>query len=396
MAEPDQKVPKIVFIGALPPPVTGMTAMTAVIVQAFERALPVHCCNWSRGKPLPAWQWKLARLYGAVKSLCWLTFNGRCPSGLLYYPISSGLGLYYDLAVALTARALGYRLALHHHVYSYIDSYDWRVALLNRLVCGRGAHVVHCELMQQDFVKQYGARSQFVFIPPTVVVRELDLAASGASRKASAPCTLGFMSNLTVAKGLDDAITVFEKLFESGRNVRLVLAGPCMGPVERTLVSDLVRRRPEHVEYRGPIYGRDKARFFADIDAFLFPTRYRNESWGIVLTEALAAGRPVIARSRGCIPWIVRDGCGVAVDPADDFVDRAAHAVSAWIDDPAAYQAAAAAALRRSAQLAQDASDQLAEFVRWVAAAAGCEASSEQADCSAACLVGAPDAAHSG
>lgn len=347
----------IVFIGALPPPLTGMTAMTAVIVEALKQDGPITCYNWSRGKPLTGWRWKVARAWGALKSLIGLMRRGRARGAVLYYPVSSGIGLYNDLAIATAARLLGYRLILHHHAYTYIDRRDWRAALLDRLVGPQGCHAVHCQLMQQHFLAQYPSKAEFLFVPPTIVSQQFE----PAEPRSREDFTIGFMSNLSLAKGIDDVLATFQRLAgDGGRRVRLTLAGPCMSAVERALVDDALARMPGQVEYRGPVYGRDKAQFFADIDVFLFPTR--SESWGIVLTEALSAGCPVVARDRGCVPWIVRGGCGHVIDGDVDFPMAAAEHLRRWRDNPAELSAGRDAAKRRSAELAREATDQLPAF----------------------------------
>lgn len=355
----DQARTEVTFVGALPPPVTGMTAMTAVIVDALDKQTNVRRFDWSRGKPLAGWRWKIARAWGACKSLFGLLVGGRTSGNTLYYPVSSDGGLYYDVAIAAMARLLGYRLVLHHHTYTYIDRRDWRAAILDRFA---SAHAVHCEPMRQDYLRQYATKAPFFFVPPTIVAQQLESAAPSPRTGF----TLGFLSRLMLDKGLDEVIAVFERLAQEGRDVRLVLAGPYHSPVERKLVDDALARWPDRIEYRGPVYGQAKAQFFADIDAFLFPTRYKAESWGIVLTEALAAGLPVIARSRACVRWIVQGDCGIVVEPQDDYVSAAAELISTWIDSPAAYQLARDAAERRSVELHLDAERQLPEFVHQV------------------------------
>ena len=73
----------------------------------------------------------------------------------------------------------------------------------------------------------------------------------------------------------------------------------------------------------GPVYGDDKAKFFAEIDVLLFPTQYKHESWGIVLNEALAAGVPVITNDRGCSSIVVGDRAGLVVPDPAQFVASA-------------------------------------------------------------------------
>ena len=360
MIRPKEDEPTAVtFIGALPPPVTGMTAMTQVIVEALCQGGPVRCFNWSRGRHLSGLKWKMARVSGACLSFVKIILGRRRPREVVYYPVSSGWGLLYDIAILGAARLRGYRVFVHHHVYSYINRRDWRMVFLTRMLGPDSVHVVHCEQMKHDFLNQYSTNAKFLFVPPTIV-------ASDAYPLTTPPherFTLGLLSNLSLAKGLDSAIDTYTALANAGRNVALILAGPCQGSTERRLIDHVVSKWPDRVEYRGPVYNAAKDRFFADIDVFLFPTRYNNESWGIVLNEALAASRPVISGRRGCVPWIVQDGCGIVVDDPRDFVPQACRSIIRWMDDEQEFARIRERAGCRAKSLTQEAERQFAYFL---------------------------------
>ncbi len=358
----------VVFIGPLPPPVTGMTAMTSAVVQALQEQGPVTCFNWSRNKPLKGVRWKLARVWGVSKSICGLLWRGRRPGDVLYYPANSGWGMVYDMVFVSLARLLGYRTVLHHHVYSYLDQYDRRMALVNRLLGSRGAHAVHCEKMKQDFLNQYQTDAQFLKVLPTIVSlslssEEREARENIASVRSPRPTfTIGFLSNLSMQKGIQDVLRTFEILEGcSAIDVRLLLAGPCMNAAIGRMVDDAEKRWPEQVEFRGPVYGEEKSQFFSEVDVLLLPTQ--TESWGIVLTEAMATGCPVIANDRGCVSYIIRDGCGMLVAFEEDFVSLAVGQIKEWIGDSDLYRLACRQALLRSQDLESEAEEQLPAFV---------------------------------
>ena len=284
--------------------------MTSVIVRALKEAGPVKCYNWSVNRPLKGLRWKLARAWGVCKTLFGLALRGRRKGEVLYFPVNSSWGLLYDIAMASLGRILGYRIVLHHHAYSYIDRHDWKMAWVDKLVGSQGAHAVHCQKMVDDYQAQYATDATFLIVPPTIVSQELGKQHRSVLEDSSPkrPFVVGFLSNLTLAKGLKVVLDTFGNLTDRGLDVRLVLAGPCMQQDARLLVEQATNRWPNLVEYRGPVYDDQKSLFFSEIDAFLFPTQYKNESWGIVLTEALAYGRPVIAFDRGCVSHIVRNG----------------------------------------------------------------------------------------
>ncbi|MEO2049085.1 MAG: glycosyltransferase family 4 protein [Pirellulales bacterium] len=231
---------------------------------------------------------------------------------------------------------------------------------MNTIVGQSGIHAVHCDKMREDYLTKYPSEALFLFVPPTVVSQKLEAATPYEHRGF----TLGCLSNLTIAKGLDLTIATFEELVNLNLKVRLLLAGPCKGKIEKKLIDEAIAKWPDLVEYRGPVYQKEKAQFYADIDAFIFPTRYKVESWGIVLTEALSAGRPVISYDRGCISHIIRGDCGRIISRSTDFVPEAVSLIQQWIESKQLYEVACQQALVRNQELERDAIEQLEDFVQ--------------------------------
>ena len=106
-----------------------------------------------------------------------------------------------------------------------------------------------------------------------------------------------------------------------------------------------------NLEYAGPVYGADKESFYASIDLFIFPTRYRHEAEPLVVLEALAHGRPVIAFGRGCIPALLAGGVGQAVPLEANFAATAVELFTRWIRDTSAFLAQGELARSRFAEL---------------------------------------------
>jgi hypothetical protein len=73
------------------------------------------------------------------------------------------------------------------------------------------------------------------------------------------------------------------------------------------------------IAYLGAIHGASKLKFFADINVFLFPSLYRNETQGIVNLEALAADLPVVAYGQCCIPSDLNDPSCAVLNPNLNF-----------------------------------------------------------------------------
>jgi glycosyltransferase involved in cell wall biosynthesis len=75
----------------------------------------------------------------------------------------------------------------------------------------------------------------------------------------------------------------------------------------------------------------DVPQVMADLDVFVLPSLW--EGFGLVLVEAMAAGRPVVASAVGPISEIVVDGVtGLLVPPGDP--DALAEAIVRLLQDP--------------------------------------------------------------
>jgi glycosyltransferase involved in cell wall biosynthesis len=103
--------------------------------------------------------------------------------------------------------------------------------------------------------------------------------------------------------------------------VRLVLAGPVQTGQEEFFASEVEPHIDgDRVEYVGEV-GEEKADLYVRARAFLMPIRWP-EPFGLVMTEAMACGTPVIAFPEGSASEIVLDGeTGFVVDDEHAMAD---------------------------------------------------------------------------
>jgi glycosyltransferase involved in cell wall biosynthesis len=344
-------------LGPLPPPVTGMTVLTQRIVRALEGAGQVRVFNWSPGIARRSLWMRLRRNWRMWWSAAKLLAGGRVRNERLYMVANSFSGLYSTTVVLAVAKWLGYTVYLHHHVYYYIDDYDWRMAWLVRRMGPRDVHVVHSQRMIEDFRKRYPTKSGFLTMYPSIVVEDV-----GASREsARRPMRLGLLSNLSAGKGLSEVIDTFRAAAGRGHDVTLTLAGPVSNRESQALIDRVVGEYPGRVKSIGPAYGDVKEHFFDEIDVFLLPTK--SESWGLVLNEALAAGVPVITFDRGCTSMVVGDEAGLLIDRDANFAEKAVTQIERWIEDDGAYGRASHAAVAQARRLHAEGLRMLNEFV---------------------------------
>jgi phosphatidylinositol alpha-mannosyltransferase len=103
-----------------------------------------------------------------------------------------------------------------------------------------------------------------------------------------------FLGRLEPRKGAMILLEAYRMLSARALPLRLIVAGA--GKEEAKLRAYAARHALPHVEFVGA--PRDTASWFAAADIFCAPAPH-GESFGIVIAEAMAAGRPVVAAANG-------------------------------------------------------------------------------------------------
>ena len=155
-----------------------------------------------------------------------------------------------------------------------------------------------------------------------------------------------FVGRLESRKGVMYLLKAYRELRKRDYDCRLLIAGS--GPQEREVRRYIATRRLSGVELLGRVSDEDKARYFATADIYVSPATGQ-ESFGIVLLEAMAAGVPIVCSDiHGYKGVVRRDEHALLVAPRD--VDALVAAIVQLLDDPAARARMAAAGRERVVQ----------------------------------------------
>ncbi len=101
-----------------------------------------------------------------------------------------------------------------------------------------------------------------------------------------------FLGRLEKRKGVEYLLRAFELIKREISDSKLIIAGD--GPERGTLEALAEDLKLRDVLFEGYIDEKEKPRYYASADVCVFPALY-GESFGVVLVEALASGKPVIA-----------------------------------------------------------------------------------------------------
>lgn len=123
-----------------------------------------------------------------------------------------------------------------------------------------------------------------------------------------------WVNRLDPQKGFETMLRAFEEIAPEVLDSHLLVAGDGR---DRTLVRSLPRDVRDRILRLGTVPHEDLPRYHAAADVFASPATGQ-ESFGIVLVEAMAAGVPVVASDIAGYREVVRDGVdGLLVPPKD-------------------------------------------------------------------------------
>jgi glycosyltransferase involved in cell wall biosynthesis len=248
--------------------------------------------------------------------------------------------------VGRPAAALG-RVPMVHHVHGSTLTVwpgrlrNWTTAGAERLSLIRvGGVIVVSAALGREW-RRLGVPAARIHLAPNGVP---DAAAAVPRARPDGEWTLGTMSRLRSAKGIDVLIRALARLRGAGLRVRLVVVGEFETAAYRTQVTALLRELDLEavVDLRG--FRRDVAAELERMDLFVLPSLH--EGLPMAVLEAMAAGVPVVASRVGAVTEVIRDGVdGLLVEPGDP--DELAAGVARVVGGEADWEAMRASARRR-------------------------------------------------
>jgi glycosyltransferase involved in cell wall biosynthesis len=190
-------------------------------------------------------------------------------------------------------------------------------------------------------LRQMGAGSVAVMANP-VAPEVFD---AGHPRARAPSLAIGMVCNgWSRQKNPEAALQAFSLLLRSQPAAQMHLFGADFGPGEAVQRWATRAGLGEGLHFHGPMAHPDLMTQLAQLDLLVHPAL--EESFGVVLAEAMALGLPVVAgRASGAVPWVVGDG-GMLVDVHDPQAICAAMAT--LLTDERAYSGCSVAARERA------------------------------------------------
>ncbi len=270
------------------------------------------------GRLTQRWATKTLRFSRALSAMCIAP-----PGAAAYISVNAGWGMWLTTALVLAARLRKRRIALHHHTFAHVSRRVLRARVLARVAGKAAVHIGLTRDMSRSIEASYGV-TQTVTVNNSGLVDPVAPPHDTAAQRFS----IGFLSNLTAAKGTMRVVDLVRKFRETGHDVTLHIAGPVDDEAAGRAVEDAEREFGDSFKYWGRVTGDRKQEFFRSVDRFVFLSQYENEAAPLVLYEAMSANLPIFALRQGAIDEIVTDDVGKIADISGPWIEECC----AWLE----------------------------------------------------------------
>lgn len=247
---------------------------------------------------------------------------------------ANGLWMYSNHITCAVAREKHrpYIITPHGMLYpdalkrSYWKKWPLKVLHFNKDIMQ--ATCIHATCNKEaEFIRQFGYKGNIAVIPNPCFIPdfadELYAKKCNLFMGCSLPKNFGFLGRLHPIKKIENLLYGFQKILSVDTTVspasQLIIMGKGDNAYEQFLCSEVKRLGlGNRVKFLGFVSGREKYEALAGLAALFVPSDFEN--FGMIVTEALSVGTPVMA-SLGT-PWeeLNRERCGWWVDRSVDSV----------------------------------------------------------------------------
>jgi phosphatidylinositol alpha-mannosyltransferase len=297
----------------------------SVLAPADEDAeLPPYVVPAGRALPLP-YNGSVARIaFGPVSTARVRRWLARGKFDVLH--VHEPMTLSLSLLAVLSAQ--GPVVATFHTAIIRSRALSAAQGMLQLVVEKITARIAVSELARKVQVEHLGGGA--VEIPNGVAVAKF-ISATPLPGWPGEGGTLGFLGRFTEPrKGFDLLRTAFVTLARQRPGLRLLAAGP--GDRD-DLYEEIPADLHDRVEFLGLVSEADKARMLRSVDIYVAPNT-GGESFGMILTEAMAAGAAIAASDLDAFRRVLDGGSAGALFPVGDAT-ALTELLGELLDDPA-------------------------------------------------------------
>lgn len=305
---PKIKKNRILFLGHMPPPWHGVSAINTWILNSSRltnefRFILINLTTANSiadiGKTSVLKYFSTIRIF--FTTLYKLVITNPKLGYITLTP--SGVAFFKDSIILLLIKLFRKPVVVHSHgkgITDWVNAQPKWVTKYYRFVL-KGTHLL---VLGQNLVEDTRAvyNDEPIILPNGIPVIDY----SPESIKKKDCIELLYLSNLMKYKGVLDFVESLKILHRQDHDFHANIIG-ASGDVSIEYVKQLVEEYNLHnkVTVLGPKYNEEKYEHLYNADALVFPSYY--EPFGLVILEAFQAGIAVIGTNEGCMPEIIED-----------------------------------------------------------------------------------------
>lgn len=301
---------KIVFVGPLPPPVTGQSLACEVFLEALQSRYDVEVIDINKSD-LNSGRASWSRITDML-GVAWRVTCAQRKADLVYFTITeSFLGNLKDMLIYGACLPRLDRLVIHLHGGAGMarllqgralrQANSWFLRRMGAvIVLGPRLAKIYAGLVQPSRIKQVPNFAEDRFF-----LQDSEVAGKFA---ASGPIRILFLSNMIAEKGclvIVDALMALNAE-ERGR-ISVDFAGAFPTPECETAFLRKIENLPQ-ITYHGIVGGEEKRRLLARSHVLCLPTYYPYEGQPICILEGYAAGCAVVTTDHSGILDVFTNG----------------------------------------------------------------------------------------
>jgi len=296
---------KIFFFTHFPPPVHGFSSVNKFIYDKLIENGSFEIVKFSFIKKSDSrFIFYINRVIRSLNSLYLILKNYRSARNSIFYmPVSGGFGMAFEILPWLLAGLIFKKRIMHHHSFQYCYKYSVLMNIMQMFQKKGTYNIFLCKCHLKKFNDQYPIVINNVSIISNEMTLSRDYIKTPLRRKPfkKDDIVVGHLSNLSVEKGFLVFCELVEKLGADG-NIKFELAGPTTDPEILLVIEKLTTKFPETFTYRGSIYNTEKMLWYRSLDFFIFPSSYNNETYPLVVSEAILSDVIPLSTAIGCLP----------------------------------------------------------------------------------------------
>lgn len=298
---------KIFFILHMPPPIHGAAIMGRYIHDSLTINQAFDCCylNLTLAKSLQdIGKGGIHKFIDFIRQLWNIRKKVKTFQPNLCYvtPNAKGGAFYKDFVVVMMLKMMGQKVVVHYHNKGVATRQN---RLLDNWLYQhffKGLKVILlAEPLYKDICK-YVDRKDVYFCPNGIPIQK-----NLPHRINHEGFNILFLSNMMEEKGVWDLIDACRILKEKGKSFHCHFVGKWSDISEISFEQKIQQLDlKNYISAYGAKYGEEKIMFFQKADIFVFPTH--NETFGLVLLEAMEYEIPCISTNEGGVSTVIEDG----------------------------------------------------------------------------------------